>query len=57
MDLIAARAAFNGGMVMVAASGNESKRQKNPKYEVSASVPAAAKGIVSVGALRETGAG
>ena len=57
MDLIAARAAFNGGMVIVAASGNESKRQKNPKYEVSASVPAAAKGIVSVGALRETGAG
>ena len=57
MDLIAARAAFNGGMVIVAASGNESKRQKNPKYEVSASVPAAAKGIVSVGALGETGDG
>ena len=44
-------------MVIVAASGNESKRQKNPKYEVSASVPAAAKGIVSVGALGETGDG
>lgn len=57
MDLIAARAAFNGGMVIVAASGNESKRQKNPKYEVSASVPAAAKGIVSVGALGKTGGG
>ncbi len=57
MDLIASRAAFNGGMVIVAASGNESKRQKNPKYEVSASVPAAAKGIVSVGALGEAGDG
>ena len=57
MDLIAARAAFNGGIVIVAASGNESKRQKNPKYEVSASVPAAAKGIVSVGALGQTGGG
>ena len=57
MDLIASRAAFNGGMVIVAASGNESKRQKNPKYEVSASVPAAAKGIVSVGALGQTGKG
>ena len=57
MDLIASRAAFNGGMVIVAASGNESKRQKNPKYEVSASVPAAAKGIVSVGALGRTGKG
>lgn len=57
MDLIASRAAFNDGMVIVAASGNESKRQKNPKYEVSASVPAAAKGIVSVGALGATSAG
>ena len=44
-------------MVIVAASGNESNRQKNPKYEVSASVPAAARGIVSVGALGETGDG
>jgi len=57
MDLIASRAAFNGGMVIVAASGNESKRRKNPKYEVSASVPAAARGIVSVGALGETSGG
>lgn len=57
MELIAVRAAFNGGMVIVAASGNESKRQKNPKYEVSASVPAAAKGIVSVGALGKTAGG
>lgn len=57
MDLVAARAAFNGGMVIVAASGNESQRQKNPKYEVSASVPAAARGIVSVGALRKTSSG
>ena len=55
MDLLASRAAFNGGMVIVAASGNESKRHKNPKYEVGASVPAAAKGVVSVGALGEAG--
>ncbi len=55
MDLLASRAAFNGGMVIVAASGNESKRQKNPKYEVGTSVPAAARGIVSVGALGESG--
>jgi subtilisin family serine protease len=55
MDLLASKAAFNGGMVMVAASGNESNRQKNPKYEVGTSVPAAATGIVSVGALEEAG--
>jgi subtilisin family serine protease len=53
MGLIGSRAAFNGGAVVLAASGNESKRQKNPNYEVSASVPAAAKDIVSVGALGE----
>ena len=44
-------------MVIVAASGNESKRKRNPKYEISASVPAAAKGIVSVGAFGETSGG
>lgn len=53
MELIAARAEFNGGMVIVAASGNESKRQKYPKYEVSASVPAAAKGTRIGGGTRK----
>lgn len=57
MDLIASKAAFNGGTVVVAASGNESKRNIHPHYEVGASVPSAAKGIVSVGALSETSNG
>ena len=53
MDLIRSRADFNGGTVVVAASGNESERQIDPDFEVSASVPAAAVGVVSVGALAE----
>lgn len=56
MDLFRAKADFNGGTVVCAASGNESERQIDPDFEVSASVPAAAFGVVSVGALAE-GAG
>ncbi len=57
MAVIAARAAFNGGTVVVAASGNESRRDEHPDFEVSASLPAAARGIVSVGAAGEGAAG
>lgn len=54
MGLIRARAAFGGEVVVVAAAGNESKRQESPDYEIAAGLPAAADGIVSVGAARET---
>ena len=57
MDLISSKAVFTGGTVVVAASGNESKRNIDPHYEVGASVPSAAKGIVSVGALGEANGG
>lgn len=57
MDLFRAQAAFNGGIVVCAASGNESERETDPDFEVSASVPAAAEGVVSVGALAEGGSG
>lgn len=57
MAMIRANAAFNGGTVVVAATGNESERQIDPNFEVSASVPAAAEGIVSVGALAKGAAG
>ncbi|MCC0069357.1 MAG: S8 family serine peptidase [Rhodobacteraceae bacterium] len=53
MDLMRAKVDFNGGTVVCAASGNESERQIAPDFEVSASVPAAALGVVSVGALAE----
>ncbi len=53
MAMIGAMIDFNGGTVVVAASGNESKRDEDPDFEVSASVPAAAMGVISVGALAD----
>jgi subtilisin family serine protease len=43
--------AFGDGTIIVAASGNESRR---PKYEIAVAPPAAGTGIISVGALEET---
>ncbi len=57
MDMFRAMAAFDGGTVIVAASGNESERQIDPGFEVSASLPAAAFGVVSVGALAQGSSG
>ncbi len=56
MDLIRAREAFGSGTVVVAAAGNESQRKVNPDYEIGAGLPAAAEGILAVGALAQTGA-
>lgn len=53
MAMFRAMAEFDGGTVVVAASGNESRRQLDPNFEVSASLPSAAEGIISVGALAE----
>jgi subtilisin family serine protease len=49
--------AFTGGSVIVAASGNESKRQLDPDYEIAVSLPAAAEGVLSTGALGESSSG
>lgn len=57
MDMFRALAEFDGGTVVVAASGNESERQIHPSYEVSASLPAAALGVVSVGAVGQSAGG
>jgi subtilisin family serine protease len=57
MQLIRSQAAFTAGTVVVAASGNESERQLDPDFEIAASLPAAAEGIISVGALKEGPAG
>jgi subtilisin family serine protease len=51
MAQVRAAEVFTGGTVLVAASGNESERDQNPDHEISVSIPAAAEGIVSVGAL------
>jgi subtilisin family serine protease len=39
------------GAIVVAASGNESGRDESPPFEITVSVPAAASGVVSVGAV------
>jgi subtilisin family serine protease len=55
MGLVRAREAFGAGTVLVAAAGNESRRTVNPDYEIAASLPAAADGVVSVGAVGRDG--
>jgi subtilisin family serine protease len=52
MRFVDAQTPFNGGTVVVAASGNESQR---PELEVSVSIPAAADDVVAVGALQRQG--
>ena len=54
MQMLRSREPFDHGTVVVAASGNESHREINPDYEIGASVPAAAEGVISVGALEES---
>jgi subtilisin family serine protease len=51
MAMVRARTAFDEGTILCAAAGNESRRQENEQFEVAASLPAAAEGVVSVGAL------
>jgi subtilisin family serine protease len=51
MALVKARAAIDGGAVVVAAAGNESRRDHTPPYEIAVSIPAAAEGVLSVAAL------
>ncbi|MCV2883800.1 S8 family serine peptidase [Aestuariibacter sp. AA17] len=51
-DFITARGSFGEGAVLVAAAGNESRRDD---YEIAVAPPAAGMGIISVGALAESG--
>jgi subtilisin family serine protease len=53
MRMAEARVAFDGGAVVVAAAGNESRRNVRPDYEIGVSIPAAAAGVVSVAALEQ----
>lgn len=57
MQLNRSRAAFTSGCVVVAAAGNESKRHVDPNFEIGASLPAAAEGIASTGALGQSANG
>lgn len=55
MNLYRQSGAFGPGLLVVAASGNESNRDGNPApvYEVAVSVPAAAQDVIAVGAIAD----
>jgi subtilisin family serine protease len=53
MRMTEARIPFDGGAVVVAAAGNESRRNVQADYEIAVSIPAAAAGVVSVAALEQ----
>ncbi len=50
-SLVQARGAFSEATVMVAAAGNESRRDADPNFEIAVSPPAVSDGIISVAAL------
>ncbi|MCE3289919.1 MAG: peptidase [Caulobacter sp.] len=51
MGVLRAQAAFGVSPLVIAAAGNESRREINPDYRIAASLPAAAQGVLSVAAL------
>ncbi|HYP51997.1 MAG TPA: S8 family serine peptidase [Pyrinomonadaceae bacterium] len=54
-QLVDASAERGRGALLVAASGNESRRDRDPRFTVAVAPPAAADGFVSVGAVSQTG--
>ncbi|CAD7559995.1 MULTISPECIES: S8 family peptidase [Aeromonas] len=50
MAMFKASSAFKASPVVIAAAGNESRREVDTQYKISASVPAAADGVISVAA-------
>ncbi|MDI7865299.1 S8 family serine peptidase [Rhizobiaceae bacterium n13] len=57
MNVLEAGRPFGRGPIVVAASGNESDRNRDPRFRISASLPSSAKGVISVAAVRENGSG
>ncbi|MBC7944586.1 MAG: S8 family serine peptidase [Burkholderiales bacterium] len=51
--LIRARGVFSQPALVVAAAGNESRRDENPDWEIAVSPPAVDEGIISIAALGE----
>ncbi|MFJ6024343.1 S8 family peptidase [Brevundimonas sp. NPDC092305] len=51
MAIIKANAPFGASPVVIAAAGNESRRDQRPDHRIAASLPAAAADVVSVGAF------
>lgn len=57
MEMIRAQEVLAPGTVVVAAAGNESRRTVDPDFEIAASLPAAAEGVLSVAAVDRSPAG
>lgn len=57
LSLLKAQASFGQDALIIAATGNASERATNPAYRVPASLPAAAEGVLSVGALQQSAGG
>jgi subtilisin family serine protease len=55
-SLVRAQSAFGQATLIVAAAGNESRRDQNPNFTIAVSPPAVSEGMVSVAALQQ-GAG
>lgn len=51
MALTKARGGLGGGALVIAAAGNESRRQEHPDWRIAASLPAAAQDVISVSAI------
>jgi subtilisin family serine protease len=57
MALVKQQTAESHGCIVIAAAGNQSKRDLKPDYKVAATLPAAAEGILSIGAVGRSSAG
>jgi subtilisin family serine protease len=57
MALLRASEVLLSDAVVVAAAGNESRRENSPDYEIAASLPGATDGVISVGAVGRGQAG
>ncbi len=51
MRYVEAQADFGKHSIIIAASGNESRREDNAQYRIAASPPSAAEGVIAVGAV------
>lgn len=52
-DFLLAKRQHSPGAIIIAAAGNESRRDLHPNYKISVSPPAVSRGIISVGALAQ----
>lgn len=57
MRLLSAQREFGHEAIVLAATGNQGRRQVEPRFRVPASVPAAAEGVISVAALARSPGG